>query len=145
MIVLCCSFCPLKIDYDYMGLETFNSVVDKCIFFDNGLASRELINSRMKVPVEWYNYVFTDHSKMRNDLIKLVDPNDYIFMIDDTYIANFFIKDLKQEIVNYDSVIVSIRYPDKILNGIKIFKAGKYAYVVRYHEIIYPLEKKTFD
>lgn len=141
MIVLCCSFCPLKIEYDYVGLESFNDVIDKCVFFDNGLESRDVINSRMKVPVEWYNYTFTDHAKMRNDLIKLVGPDDYVFMIDDTYIANIFFKDFKKELKEYDSVIVSVRYPDKILNGIKIFKASKYSYVVRYHEVIYPLEK----
>jgi len=137
MLVLCCSFCPLKIDYDYIGLESFNGIVDKCVFFDNGLVSRDIINSRIKVPIEWHDYTFTNYAKMRNDLIELVDPNDYVFMIDDTYAVNY---NNILELKNYDAVAVNIKYPDKTLSAIKIFKASKYRYIVRYHEVIYPLE-----
>lgn len=77
MIVLCCSFHKLKIDNEVLG--SFNDVVDRCIFFGNELESREEINSIMKIPIEWYPLV--DRQKMRNDIIKLVEPNDHVFMI----------------------------------------------------------------
>lgn len=140
-IVLCCSFSPLTINYDYFGLSTFDSIVDRCVFFNNGIDLQTVVqinNQFTGNKVQWTDYAFTNFSKMRNDLIASAFPtgNGWVLMIDDTYLINcsFSKNEIKLMIQNYDAAT----FLNSSLNqrSIKLFRADSWYYILRHNEII---------
>lgn len=141
-IVLCSSFSPLTIDYDYFGLSTFDPIVDRCVFFNNGIdkGTVDLINNQFTVPIKWTDYVFINFSHMRNDLIaaarKETKDASWILMIDDTYLINcpFSKEQIKYLIDGYEAAT----FFHKTLGQptIKLFRSDSFYYILRHNELI---------
>ena len=148
-IILCCSFAPLSIDYDYSGLSSFNDLADSCIFFNSGIDANTIsvINNQFTIPISWYKYSFVDFCTMRNDLIKKARkiPNSFIWMIDDSYCINcpYTKNQLNELIRDRNCLECKFRCHTYEDNVIKLFRADSFHYILQVHEILVPIN--TFN